>query len=420
MPAPSGRTERWAGDVSLLSVLDRIRDRIVGAPEGASPRQLARALQRGSSSLRIRTVRAAGAAGHDQADPVFRELLTDPVPGVRRAAAWALGRLASPSASSVLLRAARDERCDAPRLAMAVASVRCGAAPGEAWQVVDKAARRELSTFYGPRAPTAVGGMGTAEALRLWRRTLDPGAGEVAPDAVRRIPSDEIREWCRQVMAAEPERRDLLETLGAQQHPDDFALLMGRLERTGRRERHALSRALGLHGDPRSAGVLTKVLSAIDVDPGHGFAGRRAAAEALGRLGDPGAAPALVRAMEAEAIEHEGRPGAGLGIQFPVRMVMIAALGEAGAVSESRRLAGYLANTHGSAMGGFYLPAMDALWKLGQTEPLLELLSQPALPAANALGVLGALGRLDVVAHHLEDARPRVAAAAAQAQALAG
>ncbi len=264
-----------------------------------------------------------------------------------------------------------------------------------------------------------MGGTGPAEILRLWLRTLDPESMEVAPDAVRHIPADEVRVWCHEAMAADPERRDLLETLGAQQHPDDFTLLTGRVERVGRRERHALSRALGLHGDPRSAAVLTKVLSAIDVDPGHGFAGRRAAAEALGRLGDPALAPALVRAMEAEAIEHEGRPGAGLGIQYPVRMVMIAALGESGAVSEARRLASYLGNTHGSAMGGFYLPAMDALWKLGDAEPLLALLPGPALPAANALGVLGALGLGDVVARHLDDPRPNVAAAAAQAQTLA-
>ena len=168
-----------------------------------------------------------------------------------------------------------------------------------------------------------------------------------------------------------------------------------------------------MHGDPRAVPALRATLRAIDVDPGQGFAGRRLSGEALGRIGDPGAGPLLARALEDEALDYEGRPGAGLGVQFPVRSVLLVALGEAGARAQAGLLAGYLSNTHGSALGGFYLPAMDALWKIGEIPPLLALLrSDEELVVANAAGVLGALGERAPLADLLRDPRPRVAAAA--------
>ncbi|MDP6933252.1 MAG: hypothetical protein QGG40_10070, partial [Myxococcota bacterium] len=152
-----------------------------------------------------------------------------------------------------------------------------------------------------------------------------------------------------------------------------------------------------------------RVLRAVDVDPGHGFAGRAGAALALGRLGEPRLGPVLVRALDDEALDHEGRPGAGLGIQRSVRTVLLYSLGEAGCVEHSRLVASYLSNTHGSASGGFYLPAMLSLWKLGARDALVRATTGDEVTTSNALGVLGALGELSRVEPFLADPRPRVA-----------
>jgi len=116
--------------------------------------------------------------------------------------------------------------------------------------------------------------------------------------------------------------------------------------------------------------------------------------------------------MEDEALEYEGRPGAGLGIQIPVRSALLYALGEAGSEAHRELLLTYLGNTSGSVLGGFYLPAMDALIKLGSARDLERLLRGPELVAANALGVLGAVGRRDLLRSALNDPRERVADAA--------
>jgi HEAT repeat protein len=68
-----------------------------------------------------------------------------------------------------------------------------------------------------------------------------------------------------------------------------------------------------------------------------------------------------------EAIDHEGRPGAGLGIQFPVRTTLIWAVGELQDKRAVSVLLPFLNDDAGSPTGGFYLAAMDALWKLGPT-----------------------------------------------------
>jgi HEAT repeat protein len=129
-------------------------------------------------------------------------------------------------------------------------------------------------------------------------------------------------------------------------------------------------------------------------------------------MGSPDVSRVLVRALEDEALEYEGRPGAGLGIQIPVRSALLYALGEAGSEPCRGLLLGYLGNTSGSVLGGFYLPAMDALIKFGPSSDLTGLLHGPELVAANAIGVLGALGRNELVRPALEDPRQRVSAAA--------
>ena len=155
---------------------------------------------------------------------------------------------------------------------------------------------------------------------------------------------------------------------------------------------------------------LKKALTAIDVDPGHGFALRSHAAVALGRLGLKDAIRPLVKALASEALDFEGRPGAGLGIQQPVRSDIISALGELQCPPDA--LMTYLGNTHGSAHGGFYLPTMDALWKAGDAEPLYELLGQSDLVAANALGTIRAISGVQAVSRWKDDAREMVASVA--------
>ena len=90
----------------------------------------------------------------------------------------------------------------------------------------------------------------------------------------------------------------------------------------------------------------------------------------------------------------KGRPGAGLGIQFPVRSNLLWGLGELQAPRAARELTTYLSNMHGSALGGFHLPAMGALYKLGApaVPELVRVASAGEEAGVNAVGVLEALG----------------------------
>ena len=72
---------------------------------------------------------------------------------------------------------------------------------------------------------------------------------------------------------------------------------------------------------------------------------------------------------------------------------MLAALGELGDPSWASLIAGYLCNTSGTAHGGYYLQAMDALVKLEARGAAEALLTADAVTAANARGVIEALDR---------------------------
>jgi HEAT repeat protein len=392
--------------------------RLLGVPEGAEPAQITRILRRGTPGLRIRAVRELGVRQDREALPLLVSLLTDPVPGVRRSAAWALAVGGAAEHRVLLGEAARRERCDEVRLMMAAAAVRCGEPVAAGWAILEAAAQREVATFYGLRRTADAIGAGTGHCAQRWGLLLDPDGDHRQPDTLTPQPMERLREVALSGLRRDPESRTLLKRLGALQHPHDLPILLS--DHTGRRTRHVAVEAIGMHGDPRSIPVLVATLRAIP-DPGQGFASRRVASEALGRLGCPEVGRVLERALEQEALEFEGRPGAGLGVQFPVRSVLLVALGESGAVERSALLAGYLSNTHGSALGGFYLPAMDALWKLGDpSAPAALLRSDEDLVVANAIGVLGALGEVQRVRTFLSDPRPRVAAAARAVVSMAG
>lgn len=387
-----------------------IRRALLGKPEGATQRQMLRILRYGSTSLKIRAIREIGAQQALEAAPILCSMLREPAPGLRGAGAWALGALGKDIHGAQLLEAARQERSDGPRMAMAVAAVRCGCSVAEAWAVVEAASKRVMYTWYGERHVAESIGCGEAEMARRWRLALNPLADD--PSTLTPVPSNEIRQGALSVLEKDSESRPALKALAAQQNPHDLPLLLK--AQTARRTRHATTEALGAHGDPRSAAHLQRVLRDV-VDPGQGFTNRRTAAEALGRLGIPDLGRALERSLTVEALEFEGRPGAGLGIQYPVRTAIITALGEAGAGRSAGTLAGYLSNTHGSAMGGFYLPAMDALWKIADVDALTPLLSSSEeLIVANALGVLAMLGQQQLLEPFINDTRQRVRTVALQ------
>lgn len=401
----------------MRPLLRSLGDRLLGAPEGAPPPLQRRVLRLGGPAARCRAARAI-----DPREPESREALAvalrDPAPGVRRAAAVSLSLLApDPGLCRALLQVAASERCDEPRLSMAVCATRLGASTAEAWGLVAAAAGRVLQTCYGPRAAASavLGGLG--ELRRRWAAALCPGWPWEDPVAVPVEPLVLARRRARSLLTQDPEDRAAADALAALQDPEDLARLSALREGQGRRASLAGVVALGLHGDPRALPDLLGVLQAVDVDPGAGFAGRARAAVAIGRLGLPEAAPALLRALVDEAMDHEGRPGAGLGVQVPVRSALLSALGECGEPSVAEVLAGYLANTHGSALGGFHLPAMDALWKLGDPAPLRALLNGPEIAAANAAGVLAALGDLEAIRPLRGDGRALVAQVVARALA---
>lgn len=182
--------------------------------------------------------------------------------------------------------------------------------------------------------------------------------------------------------------------LAALRHPEDAPHLLAARDTAGRRGDHTLLEAMGIHGDPSFLAPLRGALHARDVDPGRGFVQRRLAADGLGRLGLAAAIPLLLRALDDERADFEGRPGAGLGIQYPVRANLLWALGELRAEAAIPTLIAYLGDTSGSAFGGFYLPAMDALVRIGApARPALERAARDSNPqvAANAAGALAAL-----------------------------
>lgn len=251
-----------------------------------------------------------------------------------------------------------DARADEDRLLLALARARLG----------DSTARVELAQWAGRRLPTASGERAPAAAIS--RRPLVERF-----DALRAGGDD---------LLARARRRD----------PGDLDALRAARATAGRRGDHALLVALADHGDPRALADFREALRARDVDPGRGFTQRRLAADGIGALGLRAGVNLVAGALRDEQADFEGRPGAGLGIQYPVRANLLYALGEIGHPSAIALLLPYLDDATSSALGGLDLPAMDSLFRIGTAaiEPL-----QRALPGLgergrkNASALLGAL-----------------------------
>lgn len=367
-----------------------LRDRLLGDPRRLPLAGLERGIRLGSEGFVARCARDLGERSEAprEAAAILRPLLTDPRAAVRRAAIGAVGHLGARDLAAALRAAAAKERTEEGQLAIAVALARCGEPAEPLTAALQRLDGRLLVTVGGPRAPSAVLG-GPPLVERFWLALGGTGAARARVDL--------LAERRAAVVASPTGGRggDAVQGLAALQHPDDLPVLLGLFRSSGRRGEHALFTALGLAGDPRAAPVLRAALRATDVDPGRGFAQRRIAATALGRLSLTEATPWLLRALEDEAADYEGRPGAGLGIQYPVRTNLLWALGEIGSPTAVPALLAHLADTHGSALGGFYLPAMDALVKLG--EPAFAALraaaaEAPETTAAHAVSVLAAAG----------------------------
>lgn len=357
-----------------------LRDRFLARPEGAGPEGLQWGLRFGSEAHRLRCLRQLGPSAGLM--PLLGALSA--TPAERRAAAGVLAQRGDPAARAPLWQALRAERSEEGLVLLAVALLRCGEEVGPLRTLLQQFFNRNLETFDGARAPSAAMRLqDPAERLDGWL-----GEGSYA----------QLRALRQEALAREYEGRrgyQHILDLAALRHPDDFETLKGLFLSIGRRGAHALHIALGVHGDPRALPLLKEALFATDVDPGRGFTQRRLCAMALGRLGLREGVPLLLRALEYEALDYEGRPGAGLGIQYPVRADILVALGEIGDLSAVPTLLSYLGNIHGSAFGGFYLPAMDALCRLGPgvlPQLMMYIRQVPVVDACNALGVVAALG----------------------------
>jgi len=360
--------------------------------------------RRGSEIQRVHVIQIIASRRAQDWRLILSGGLSDSSPAIRRHSARALGAIADQRDAAQLMKCTGMERCDTVRFNLGLAAIQCGIDAAELWGVLTEAAERRMRCAYGDRATGSSAGWGSAVLEDLWVR------GELANTSPKYAGRSAVAK-ARVGIAGNPDDREAVLALGLWAEPQDAEHLGSLWRAAGRRMRLTLCRAMGLHGDPRFYRRLVECLESVDVDPGHGFAMRTEAAIALGRLGLRRGVRPLIRALETEALEHEGRPGAGMGIQHSVRIHILAALGELQAAPHVLRT--YLGNTHGSAQGGFYLPAMDALWKCGDSAGLRPLVSHNDILAANALGVLRAIEGAEAIQEWVQDARPMVAAVAA-------
>ena len=294
----------------------------------------------------------------------FLQALVAEVPAARRVGSLGLGRLGKEEDQGRLWDRLQEERVDAVRLALAVAWVRCGGKMDAALECLSLRRAPGLSEKPKVWVDEARGVLESDPADLRDRLDLDPGGG-----------------------------REVLLQLCAHQWPEDAKRIQRVRQAAGRRGEHACLEATGRLGSPMGRSVLVDGLDEMHVDPGRGIAHRRASAEALGRLGLPEGLRPLKRALFAE-VTALGAPGAGMGVQYPVRDTVLRALGELQDRRTIPLFLDWLGAEAESPLGGLHLPAMEGLWKLGERAvPALEAAASKAFgPAArNAQAVLSAI-----------------------------
>jgi len=277
-------------------------------------------------------------------------------PVERRLGALGIGRGERGEDLPALEEKLRNERAGAARTALATAWVRCGGTRSEVpgLLLTNGCSRRHTDSLE--RLQEDMGLVLDSDPIELRTRLdQDPGAAR-----------DTLRQLCAHQWMEDRHRINVVQRAG------------------GRRTEHACLEAMGRLGCSSYLSPLLDGLDEIHVDPGRGLAHRRVAAEALGRLGLPEAYRSLKRALVWEEREL-GAPGAGMGMQFPVRDTLIQAIGELQDPRSIPLLCRYLGAVEESPLGGLHLPAMEALWKLGpEAIPALQLVARKGLqPAAS-------------------------------------
>lgn len=351
--------------------MNRILQKIKGPIEKWSTDSIKGALPRSRGRFCCRLLRELGERKDRPAEKIFVTHLSSPQAGIRRAAAHGLGLL---GLATTVDKCIQIESCTSVKLELAKTWILGGEDSKTAQKALRQHAQRTLTTHAGNRQPALFVAQDEEILLRLLESSL------------------KTELFLNPTQNAD-QTRAALSSLANRGRPSDFETLKKQLQTGGRRMEHIAIALLGLHGDPRSLKPLCQFLSEMSVDPARGFAHRRTAAIALGRIGLKEAGPPLLRALRQEPADHEGRPGAGLGIQYPVRTNIIWALGE---IQEERAipaLIDLLGDDAGSPLGGFYCVAMDALVKIGPAaRPLLKDHSRSGGRAAkNAAGVLAAI-----------------------------
>lgn len=367
-------------------------DRVLPAPARTDRAGLWRGVRSGSERHAATCLRWLGVIGVAADVAPLLERARDPAAAIRRGAFAALAGIGAREPGASIGDSLRAACLSDPTDEGFVAAASARAAHGESHDAILADARdrdsQRLAVPGGARdARAAAGAPPVVERVEIALGAQRGGAAAAHRAALAARAGDRA--------AVALPRRALAE-LGSLRDPRDALALAALLPLAGRREEHVVLEALGLCGEPAHARALEAALRSTDVDPGRGFQHRRLAAMGLGRVGLRSSGAALVAAAEVERRDYEGRPGAGLGIQFPVRAAIAWALGEIGDASGTRPLVAMLGDTHGTALGGLQLPAMDALRKIGaRAAPALERASRGSDPgaAANARVVLAEIAR---------------------------
>jgi HEAT repeat protein len=399
------RVTIWLGDTDAT-----IRRAAAGAlarlPSGAGVGALARVLADPDSAVRVAAARALGASGAPSAVAALLGRLDDTEPEVREAVVLALARLGDRSAVVPLVGKIQDARPGVrQRVARALGVLgdpRASSALALALRDPDETVRvAALEALGRLRAEDAV-----ATIVSFLAEEKRPLVREAALAALAAIPSEPGLEALVRSLATDDPRerspvRDALLAAGARAVPklvlcllgqpavtqaDGCALALGEIGGAEAADRIALAlrkgvirpqaglRALSATREGRTLGTVLEYLSADDPWV------RRAAIEATGALLDPSqpdgrAVEPLVRALDAA---HERRSE---------RAALVTLLGKTGSPRAS--------------------PVLVAMARA--TDPMLQL------TALRALAWIGRAGQDAVLVEALDDDRPSVRLAAAEA-----
>jgi hypothetical protein len=377
-------------------------DLLLGDLSSWSTTSLMRAFRYGPPGLKIRVSQVVA----DQGDVQWCvKQASHPVPGVRRAAARGIGWARAVSGLPILRQRLRQEAMDTVRIAVGGALLRLGEDQELVEAGVLNGPATRMWTAYGEKNANRAIAQHEAhmrhqlhqEGLRIEASSRDEDKASFALWLNEKLPAGEV---------------DALEAWAALGIANFIEHVEGK-HPAGRRAQHRLLSLRGVHGCPSHRKRLRNALESLSDDPGLGFARRRIAAAALGLLGNPNALPTLIAAADRELRDFEGRPGSGLGVQFPVRNTLIWAIGEIGNPAAGPYLAEFLDDIDGTATGGLYLPAMSALAKLGVGAiPALQHGEQHSeLRAVHAAWLLGRLSHSSANIRSLRDSRATVRAA---------